>query len=708
MTKRILPVTAIVVILCSVGCGPGRYSVSVDASGYLPLNLEFEIGEENVAEFVFELTEAGADSALSGAVFDAKSSEPVNSFRVELVSTQVRMTRQFDSKDGLFEWTGLGEGGYSVIVSAAGYAPFVVRDIPLLSKQTTTERFELETGVLLRGQVVDKAARLGVSGARVQVFEPLDLDEKRESGPHAIAVAFTNSLGEFEVGNLPSHQLLIEANADGYRRTGGVLFNGADEVVEIPLSKGVTMHFHVREPVPPGALHGASIEVFPQGRYSLGNLMQANPNQDGQFVVQGVPLGRYNYELAHAFGREVGSFDIEALDVDQFLTIELPDEREFAALVRGQVSGLLPGEVAEVQILPWGPSKVDSQGKYEARAYGIVFRPESDIRLATSRGRLQVQSIALAEGDAKTVNFSLGLENRVRGRVTRRGEPVPGIRVSGLSHGDGRYSSSRTDENGEVSMSDLSEGSYTVFVQGRRTNIELPQDKKFEMDLCAPPAYANHPYLNSEGKLVCDDLAIAGRIEASGRPLAGVSVTLMGIKLPPKFTRTDSRGQFGFRDLLPDEYYVVAHLVGYQPTSARVDVAAKADSQGQTENITVNMLPGESRLLRTRSFGPTPRTLIVEMRGRFGQRLWFPISIDGEGHGYLPLWLADKTFSLRHPSIEILTVSGWAGQELRVDFVACDRHGWEGCLDWPWAVGGMEHWPSFFHKPWRSIYPPES
>ena len=151
----------------------------------------------------------------------------------------------------------------------------------------------------------------------------------------------------------------------------------------------------------------------------------------------------------------MGSFEIASANSETNLSISLPNSRSMAALVCGRVSGLLPGEVADVMVRPIGRGRVDATGRYELHVPAILMRSETFARLVTSRGRMQSRQITITEGDEQIVHFDLGRVDGICGRVARLGVPVSG--ASEL----GEWNSVRTDAAGEFILSSKIRGELT-------------------------------------------------------------------------------------------------------------------------------------------------------------------------------------------------------------------------------------------------------
>ena len=688
------------------GFGPGRYSAMVTAPVHAPLAFDFEMGEAGIAVLDVELSSLEAASTLRGYVFDAGSLEAVGGFEVELadpLGKTVSLTHRFESADGVFEWPGLSRGNWDVSVSADGFSPFRVQGLELPPEGTAEERFGLEAGRRLQGQVVEVATGVGIPGASVSVLEPSYRLSMNDSGRVVLASTRTGDLGRFDIQGLPHSPVSVMAVAEGYIGTDQDILYEAGGEVEIGLSRGATLIGQVTGADRPGALVGADVTIWPSLNDGWQDTSTAIVDETGEFAFQGLAPGTYTAELNYSSGQTHRGFDIGPGDTRRTLQIDLPERQRMVAEVRGHVSGLVPGEVAKIELRPIGVARVDPRGYYEMDVPEILIRPRTHITLSTSRGRRLTKSLPLTDGDSRTVNFALNGTGRLRGRVTRRGTPVRGAvveahrRVEEGGHNDEWINSEPTSREGGYEVPGVSDGEYVLFVEGRQFRISVNGDTRFDADLCEDPVEVEDAYM-VDGKPICDDLTISGRVDSVGRSLSHVSVVLLGEKLLPKFVTTDNRGVFEFAHLIPGEYRLSVHRTGFQPVGTRVLLSTDAaDPDGKVE-VTVPLTPGSESPFWVNPPGHPPGFIILEVKDDRGERLWFPLPLDGTGRGLLPLSLAGRDFFLKHPLYEPMRVRGWRGQDFDVTLSKCRQaSAWHRCLGWPWQETYYA-WP-FFDAP---------
>ena len=214
-------------------------------------------------------------------------------------------------------------------------------------------------------------------------------------------------------------------------------------------------------------------------------------------------------------------------------------------------------------------------------------------------------------------------------------------------------------------------------------------DTRLDVNLCADSTEADEPYKEG-GELICDDLSISGKVVSGGASLSHASVVLLGDKLAPKFAISDDRGAFHFAHLVPGEYRLAVHKAGYEPLGTRIELSADSGHRAGKTEVSVRLTPsGESPFWVT-SPKPPPKFVILELLNAHGERLWFPLPIDGSGRGLLPLSLAGRRFDLKHPAVEPVIVQNWQGQTLEVRFSEC-RDSPSTCIGWTWQDG--VYWP---------------
>ena len=683
------------------GFGAGSYSALVTAPDHVSLEFDFEMDGDGLVELDVELSSAREVSVLRGEVFDAGSLEAVEEFVVEISAPDGRstpLTRRFTTADGVFEWSGLPQGRWNLAVNADGFGSFRASALELPPNGTVEARFGLRAGRLVRGQVVDVSTGVGIPSAKVTVAEPsLGLDRTNE-GPRTLATTLTDEKGLFDVPGLPWSPVSVTAAAEAYVGSGTTILYELDGELEIALSAGATLLGRILDYERPGEIDGTQVSIWPSGIDSSLEKRTANVEEDGTFMFQGLAPGRYGVELTHASGQTLGGFDIAPGDRYRDFEIQLPGRHEAAARIRGRVFGLRPGEVAKIESKPEVYSaRVGRGGDYEMELSSL--RAIWGVIVSTSHGRSITKTLKLKEGESKTVDFSLRGADRLRGRVTRNGTPAQGSVVRARrSYEDSELNGEHQVEylvsepigrDGRYEFTGVTVGDYILFIEGRRTRVSVKGDTRLDVNLCADSTEADEPYKEG-GELICDDLSISGKVVSGGASLSHASVVLLGDKLAPKFVISDDRGAFHFVHLVPGEYRLAVHKAGYEPLGTRIELSADSGHRAGKTEVSVRLTPsGESPFWVTTP-RPPPKFVIIELRDAHGERLWFPLPIDGSGRGLLPLSLAGRRFDLKHPAVEPVIVQNWQGQTLEVRFSEC-RDSPSTCIGWTWQDG--VYWP---------------
>ncbi|HKB17278.1 MAG TPA: carboxypeptidase-like regulatory domain-containing protein, partial [Planctomycetota bacterium] len=185
---------------------------------------------------------------VAGLVVDAKTEEPIPSFRIQTRETALGMLemkgkeREFRSEDGAFKWSGLDPGTYAFRAEAPDHAPAKVENISVQEGATTPGLvIRLQPQAVVRGRVVAAGDRSPVERAQVTtaqqgafaIFQSMTGERKE---------ARTNAKGEFRLEGLPSGEVALTAKhpdfADGrsapLRLEAGTIL----EDVEIVLTAG--------------------------------------------------------------------------------------------------------------------------------------------------------------------------------------------------------------------------------------------------------------------------------------------------------------------------------------------------------------------------------------------------------------------------------------------------------------------------------------
>jgi RNA polymerase sigma factor (sigma-70 family) len=177
----------------------------------------------------------GAGGGLRGQVVDAQTGAPVVSFSVVLFTAGAGWPRlwaiftRYDAR-GAFAFEDLPAGSYKSIVVAEGRTPSDELSVPIAPGPAAPPAltFRLRAGARLHGQVIDRATRQPIAGARVAIEGKAGL---AGSVPLAAEVV-SGADGRFELRGAPAGRLsvLVSAAAHHGRVLGGLDMPAAEDL----------------------------------------------------------------------------------------------------------------------------------------------------------------------------------------------------------------------------------------------------------------------------------------------------------------------------------------------------------------------------------------------------------------------------------------------------------------------------------------------
>lgn len=267
------------------GLQPGRAQVSVAAQGFAPLYTGSEAGATDL-ELV--LDPAGS---ITGMVVDEKGAA-VPSFRVSAERGDYSAgdaQDEFSPADGRFVLENVGEGLWTVSVSAPGHAPAAVPDVAVRpGRASDVGRIRLSRGATVRGQVVTSDDS-PVAGATIQTMSPQPMAMNWGDGPTATA----DASGLFELAGVTPGLVDVIATHPSYaaNRARGVEADpGRVAEVRLVLGRGGRIEGTARRR-DGASLAGAFVHVRArEGGFSFeGQRGLVGP--DGSFAVERVPAG---------------------------------------------------------------------------------------------------------------------------------------------------------------------------------------------------------------------------------------------------------------------------------------------------------------------------------------------------------------------------------------------------------------------------------
>ena len=494
--------------------------------------------------------------------------------------------------DGAFVVGGLKPGPYEVRATAAGYAAAVAKT------EAGGDPLELvmEKGGQIAGTVVDTQGR-PVEEAQIQArrdrgsvvrSRPVLLRECRRGG------------GRFVLRDVAAGTYDLEAQATGYGTASvpnvRVLAGRATRAGMITLGRGGVVRGTVVDGEGQG-IPGASVYADRDTNTRTSNYF-SQTDSAGAFELRGVPTGRFEVRAQHP---SFAPAKATAVDVD-------PEKEPVPArivLVRG---GRLEGRLRHRDGRPFGegrvmvssgttfawpePAALGDDGSFVAdhlppgtasvTAMTYASGPYSDPGPGvTSLTGIAMQEVELREGETTTVEVALR-DVVVAGRVTRGGQPAPGIRVS-VRVGPQHYFSfggrarplpvtvgppplaATSREDGSYELVVFSPGPGGVHLQSTTSQqsypgrqVTIPDVERYELDLEIVDTTASGVVADRE----------------TGDPVAEARLSLRSVEPAGRNGGRGSTGADGRFTIAVEagEYELEASAQGHAPTSMPVTV----------------------------------------------------------------------------------------------------------------------------------------
>jgi len=561
--------------------------------------------------------ELAAPVQFTGVVLDDRG-EPVTAFEVRVSSTAdggPRETQAFESEDGSFTFARVGEGDWSVRVTAEGHVQD--EELPLvLPSSAQLDVALLRTG-RMSGRVVDGAGGI-VMGAEVKV------DDGRgggnpwggQTGPSAI----TDAEGLFELEDLRPGALVLTASAEGWADSEDL----AIELAPGQESDGLDLALRVGAIIE-GTVLTPEGDPMPGRRVSWGSNAMGFGNRDevmtdaaGRFRFEHVTPGTWSVSASpsmaemgermrgkrgqSAFVEVMGELVTETVTLDDrdYVEVFLGGEPKMPVRITGVVTrGEEPFAGAQVYAVSEGSavfegmktSTADENGAFEI----ILDRPGPHV-ISAREGSLGVERLVeVPRQDEMRVDLHVpsgALLGTVR---SPDGKPVTGIRLSiQREDGMGRMrwggDQARTNETGSFRFDGLEAGRYTV-----RANVSSWNGSA--EDRYASTIQSGIELGEDELKDRVDfKLALPGRVsglvrDQEGRPVAGASIFFRDaagrMVSMVSSTTTNSAGEYEKTGLEPGTYAISARSEDAAANdAAEVDVRADEESKA---NLTVEI-----------------------------------------------------------------------------------------------------------------------
>ena len=289
----------------------------------------------------------------------------------------------------------------------------------------------------------------------------------------------------------------------------------------------------------------------------------ARTDEDGVFLVEGLPSGRVTLLASTAEQPPIQSAPVEVTAPAQNVVITLPKLSRIEGRVVDKESRQ---PVADFTIAPTGiaiPFARPQQFHSDDGAFQLERVPAGTVGLrVTSAGYAPGTRSDLAIEEGKTlsgVEVQLERGGKVTGRVTAGGRPLAGVAI--------RWELSRPNPFGQNVVTDA-DGEYVLdgIAAGERS-IEFSRESYVTRSKSVDVTVGKETRLDVE---MDHGRELRGRVvESSGRPISAARVMLLGSSGSTRPSYTDADGAFTLQGLADGRYTIDASKQGY--------VAAKKD-----------------------------------------------------------------------------------------------------------------------------------
>lgn len=402
----------------------------------------------------------------------------------------------------------------NLVISAQGFTPAGLRGVRAPVAQPVVVR--LDPAALVRGRVVDEDGA-GISGARIFLEWRSSLPEKPsvQTGEHAARTAVSDREGRFELRGVPEGSGEVTVEADGFVASDSfpvVIPQDPKNEWTVVLQRGAILEGRIstRQGDPVG---GTRVTV---------ESAQARSDDDGKYLLAGVPLGEFEVEVVHAdYPRQVRMLKIES--GSNVLDVQLQDGHRVTGIVLSAAREPVPGASVSLETLVEGrdqrayrthtgmagtfelPTVAD--GEYQIVASADGFAEEKPSETITIRGSDRNDLEVILDRGASIVGRVLGLPR----------EELAWVEVS--AEGDDVDAGSpvvRVDAEGRFALRHLALGNWQVRARHpqRQRSVEV------------------RAVLRAHGEEAVRDLRFGGGLSLTGRvvladePLAGALVSL--------------------------------------------------------------------------------------------------------------------------------------------------------------------------------------
>lgn len=530
---------------------------------------------------------------------------------------------------------------HSVTASLDGFAP---ASQPADASSGPPVRFQLGRGAAAVGQVRDEAGQ-PVTGA-IAILTPALLPSVPDAGIERLQ-AVSDAEGRFRFPHVNAGSFGLQVEKEGFTSADVGEITVPEKAAETDLGTVMLKTGAVVEGIVVDSRGKpiAGADVNPQSSDGKLFIRPATTGPDGSFRFADLPRGgRFTLWIDHPGFLQLQVPEVEA-PTTKSLRIKLVEARSLkgqvvdpegqpvagakVALVERGGSTLFGGGFVEGA---WGSSltTTDEDGQF------VLNRlPPQTIKIEVRAAGFRHRSLAgiqiPEEGEATPVEIRLEPGPYLEGRVLDgQGRPVPRamIRAEGQIPDAGRFSygGARSDDEGRYQISGLEPGPHTVTAESQeggpsaRASVEI-RDGRNRIDLSLP-----------------NGIEVSGRVvDARGLPLAGASVSLLG--LPPTSTawglQADSSadGSFLIRDVPEGTYRLIGQRRGFARAEAPETVQVGGDP---VLGLELRLSPGAVLRGKLLGLSPADRDRIeVHVSGETSISL-SPAQVDADGSYRIP------------------------------------------------------------------------
>jgi protocatechuate 3,4-dioxygenase beta subunit len=513
-----------------------------------------------------------------GRVVDV-SSHPVPGAAVSLLAAggerelpaSGSLLRIVADREGRFEVADLAAGSYDLRVAAPGFAPTLVRGVPVRAGAVDLGTVVLHPGAEIAGTVTDPDGQ-PIADATVRITPDSPVAVRLSAAGEEERKVVTGADGSFRLQDLaPGGPVSLKVWKTGYRPIS--------QAVAMPTAEPVTIVLHPASKVAGRVLDedgepvsGARVVLIadqPGGR--PGRMLSSAPtDEQGSFIVEGADPGPVRLVATAAGFLASQPKPVEIPEGEDLEGIEILLSQ--GAVVEGHVTGSngRPLAGALVQVAP-RPAPVPEIGLPTAQtgqdgAYRLEGVPPGRRSLSAEHPE-HPSAVAEVEVRPGTNALDLRLEDgwEVSGQVVDGGgRPVPGARVTVSSKSSSRQAVSGAD--GAFRVTAVSEGRSRVEAEKEGY---APARPGVEVQVADGPVSGVEVRLDPGG-------AIVGRILGLGHEdLSRLEISASG-PAGGAAGRIDPSGAYRVDTLPAGEWVVTAHLPGGRETHARVTLAPGA------------------------------------------------------------------------------------------------------------------------------------